>query len=111
MYQLRRSSFDSALNTIKSNRKDSHMEASTDRKVTDKLTASAKSSKSTGATRQISIKEQLKPKIGTMATTRNNKRMWEENTSAQKSPPKKRVNCNTGNMPVETINESTEVRF
>ena len=111
MSQLRRSSLDSTLNTIKSNRKDSHVEASSDRKVTDKLTASAKSSKSTSATRQTSIKEQLKPKIGTTATTRNNKRIREENTSAQKSPPKKRVNCNTGNMPVETINESTEVRF
>ena len=111
MSQLRRSSLDSTLNTIKSNRKDSHVEASSDRKVTDKLTASAKSSKSTGATQQTSIKEQLKPKIGTTATTRNNKHMREENTSAQKSPPKKRVNCNTRNMPVETINESTEVRF
>ena len=111
MSQLRRSSLDSTLNTIKSNRKDSHVEASSDRKVTDKLTASAKSSKSTSATRQTSIKEQLKPKIGTTATTRNNKRIREENTSAQKSLPKKRVNCNTGNMPVETINESTEVRF
>lgn len=112
MSQLRRrSSLDSTLNTtntIKSNRRDSHVEASSDRKVTDKLTVSAKSSKSTSATRQTSIKEQLKPKI---ATTRNNKRSREENTSAQKSPPKKRTNYNTGNMPVETINESTEVKF
>ena len=79
MSQLRRrSSLDSTLNitnTIKSNRKDSHVEASSDRKVTDKLTVSAKSSKSTSATRQTSIKEQLKPKI---ATTRNNKRSREE---------------------------------
>ena len=114
MSQLRRSSLDSTLNTAnttKSNRRDSHVEASSDRKVTDKLTVSAKSSKSTSATRQTSIKEQLKPKIGTTATTRNNKRNGEENTSAQKSPPKKRVNYNTGNMPVETINESTEVKF
>ena len=112
MSQLRRrSSLDSTLNTtntIKSNRRDSHVEASSDRKVTDKLTVSAKSSKSTSATRQTSIKEQLKPKI---ATTRNNQHSREENTSAQKSPPKKRANYNTGNMPVETINESTEVKF
>ena len=115
MSQLRRrSSLDSTLNTtntIKSNRRDSHVEASSDRKVTDKLTVSAKSSKSTSATRQTSIKEQLKPKIGTTATTRNNKRNQEESISAQKSPPKKRVNYKTGNMPVETINESTEVKF
>ena len=96
MSQLRRrSSLDSTLNTtntIKSNRRDSHVEASSDRKVTDKLTVSAKSSKSTSATRQTSIKEQLKPKI---ATTRNNKQGQEENTSAQKSPPKKRTTYNT----------------
>ena len=37
--------------------------------------------------------------------------MHEENTSTQKSPPKKRVNCDIEKMPVETNNESTDVRF
>ena len=111
MSQLSRSSLDSTLNTIKSNRKDSNIEASIDKKVTEKLTTSAKSSKSTGATRQTSIKEQLKTKIGTTVTTRDNKRMREENNGAHKSPPKKRVNCNTEKMPVETTTESSEVKF
>ena len=56
---------------------------------------------------QTSIKEQLKPKP---TTTKNNKHSREENTSTQKSPPKKRVNCETSRMPVETNCESSEVK-
>ena len=111
MSQLRRSSLDSVLNTTKPNKKDNNIEASNDKKVTDKLTTSARSSKLTGATRQTSIKEQLKPKTGTTITPRNNKRVREENNGTQRSPPKKRSNCNSEKMPVETTTESSEVKF
>ena len=102
---------DSKLNTTRSNRKDSNIEAPDDKKIGDKPIQSARSSKLTGATPQTSITEQLKPKTGGTLTSRNNKRVREENTSTQKPPPKKRVNCNTEKMPVETNNESTDVRF
>ena len=111
MSQLRRSSLDSVLNTTKPNKKDNNIEASNDKKVTDKLTTSARSSRLTGATWQTSIKEQLKPKAGTTITPRNNKHVREENNSTQRSPPKKHSNCNSEKMPVETTTESSEVKF
>ena len=81
------------------------------KKLTDKSTSSAKGSKTTGAMRQTSIKEQLKPKTSaTLISTKNNKRSQEENTSTQKFSPKKRVNCEMPKMPVETNMESTEVK-
>ena len=61
----------------------------------------------TGATRQTSIKEQLKPKA---SSGKNNKHNQEDNSNSQKSPPKKRANCETTSMPVETTIESNEVR-
>ena len=73
----------------------------------DKTTSSAKSLKTTGATRQTSIKEQLKPKT---SSAKNNKRNHKDNSSSQKSPPKKRANCETTSMPVETSIESAEVK-
>ena len=112
MSQLRRCSLDSKLNTNKINRKESESEALNDKKVADKSASSLKGSKMTGATRQTSIKEQLKPKTIAFSTTaKNNKCICEENTGTQKSPPKKRVNCEMPQMPVETNTESTEVKF
>ena len=61
MSQLRRRSLDSKLN-LRSNRKEAESESLGDKKSTDKTSSSAKSLKTTGAMRQISIKEQLKPK-------------------------------------------------
>ena len=78
----------------------------------EKSTSSAKGSKTTGAMRQTSIKEQLKPKTSATSTSiKNNKRSREEIMGTQKSPPKKRMNCETPKMPVETTIESTEVKF
>ena len=106
MSQLRRSSLDSKLN-LRSNRKEAESESLGDKKSTDKTSSSAKSLKTTGAMRQISIKEQLKPKA---SSGKNNKCNREDNSSSQKSPPKKRVNCKTTSMPVETTIESTEAK-
>ena len=53
----------------------------------------------------------MKPKASASLTSKNNKCVREENISTQRSPPKKRVNCETPRMPVETNTESTEVRF
>ena len=61
MSQLRRCSLDSKLN-LRSNRKEAEGESLGDKKTMDKTSSSAKRLKTTGATRQISIKEQLKPK-------------------------------------------------
>ena len=108
MSQLKRHSLDSKLNTTRSTRKDSDIEAPDDNKA---VVQSTNRSKLTGATRQTSIKGQLRPKASATLTTRNNKRVREENTSTQKSPPKKRVNCEPDKMPVETNTESTEVKF
>ena len=104
MSQLRRHSLDSKLN-LRSNRKEAESESLGDKKSTDKTSSSAKSLKTTGATKQTSIKEQLKPKA---SSGKNNKRNRED--SSQKSPPKKRANCETTSMPVETTVESTEVK-
>ena len=106
MSQLRRRSLDSKLN-LRSNRKEAEGESLGDKKSMDKTSSSAKRLKTTGATRQISIKEQLKPKA---SSGKNNKRNREDNPSSQKSPPKKRANCETTSMPVETTIESSEVR-
>ena len=106
MSQLRRHSLDSKLN-LRSNRKEVESESSGDKKSTDKTTSSAKSLKTTGAMRQTSIKEQLEPKT---SSAKNNKRNREDNSSSQKSPLKKRANCETSNMPVETTIESTEIK-
>ena len=109
MSQLRIRSLDSKLN-LRSNRKEAESESSGDKKLTDKTTSntntSAKSLKTTGATCQTSIKEQLKPKT---SSAKNNKRNREDNASLQKSPPKKRANCETTSMSMETTTESTEV--
>ena len=111
MSQLRRHSLDSKLN-LRSNRKEAESESSGDKKLTDKATSntntSVKSLKTAGAMPQTSIKEQLKPKT---SSAKNNKRNREDNASSQKSPPKKRANCETTSMPVETTTESTEVKF
>ena len=106
MSQLRRRSLDSKLN-LRNNRKEAESESLGDKKSTDKTSSSAKRLKTTGTTRQISIKEQLKPKA---SSGKNNKRNREDNSSSQKSPPKKRANCGTTSMPVETTIESNEVR-
>ena len=106
MSQLRRRSLDSKLN-LRSNRKEVESESLGDKKFTDKSTPSEKSLKTTGAMRQTSIKEQLKPKA---SSGKNNKCNREDNSSSQKSPPKKRANCETASMPVETTTESTEVK-
>ena len=58
MSQLRRHSLDSKLSTIKANRKESESETLNDKKLADKSTSSTKGLKTTGATRQTSIKEQ-----------------------------------------------------
>ena len=82
------------------------------KKSTEKSISSAKGSKTTGAMRQTSIKEQLKPKTSaTPASIKNNKHSREEIMGTQKSPPKKQMNCETPKMPVETTIESTEVKF
>ena len=110
MSQLRRRSLDSKLN-LRSNRKEAESKSSGDKKLMDKTTSnintSAKGLKTTGAMRQTSIKEQLKPKT---SSAKSNKRNHEDNASSQKSPPKKRANCETTSMPVETTTESTEVK-
>ena len=106
MSQLRRRSLDSKLN-LRSNREEAEGDSLGDKKSTDKTSSSAKRLKTTGATRQISIKEQLKPKA---SSGKNNKRNREDNPSSQKSPPKERANCETIRMPVETTIESSEVR-
>ena len=110
MSQLRRHSLDSKLN-LRNNQKEAESEPLVDRKTTDKATpsacTSAKSLKPTGATRQTSIREQLKPRP---SSAKNNKCNREDNSSTQKSPPKKRDNCETACMPVETNTESTEVK-
>ena len=106
MLQLRRRSLDSKLN-LRSNRKEAEGESLEDKKSTDKTSSSAKRLKTRGATKQISIKEQLKPKA---SSGKNNKCNREDNPSSQKSPPKKRANCETTSMPVETTIESSEVR-
>ena len=106
MSQLRRRSLDSKSN-LRNNRKEAESESLGDKKSTDKTSSSAKRLRTTGATRQISIKEQLKPKA---SSGKNNKRNREDNSSSQKSPPKKRANCETTSMTVETTIESNEVR-
>ena len=106
MSQLRRRSLDSKLN-LRSNRKEAESESLGDKKSTDKTSSSAKRLKTTGAVRQISIKEQLKPKA---SSGKNNKCNREDNSSSQKSPLKKRANCETTSMPVETTIESTKAR-
>ena len=106
MLQLRRHSLDSKLN-LRNNKKEVESESLGDKKSTDKTSSSAKRLKITGATRQISIKEQLKPKA---SSGKNNKCNREDNSSSQKSPPKKRANCENTRMPVETTIESNEVR-
>ena len=110
MSQLRRRSLDSKLN-LRNNRIEAESESIGDNKSLDKTSSSAKrlrtTDATTGATRQTSIKEQLKPKA---STGKNNKRNREDNSSSQKSPPKKRANCETTSMPVETTIESNEVR-
>ena len=106
MSQLNRRSLDSKLN-LRNNRKEAESESLGDKKSTDKTSSSAKRLRTTGAMRQISIKEQLKPKA---SSGKNNKRNRGDNSSSQKSPPKKRANCETTSMPVETTIESNEVR-
>ena len=85
MLQLRRRSLDSKLN-LRSNRKEAEGESLGDKKSTDKTSSSAKRLKTTGAMRQISIKEQLKPKA---SSGKNNKCNREDNPSSQKSPRRK----------------------
>ena len=110
MSQLRRQSLDSKLN-LRNNRIEAESESIGDKKSLDKTSSSAKRLRTTGATtgamRQTSIKEQLKPKA---SSGKNNKRNREDNSSSQKSPPKKRANCETTSMPVETPIESNEVK-
>ena len=110
MLQVRRHSLDNKLNS-RINQKEIGSETPGDIKLMDKYTqsanSSAKSLKLSGATHQTSIKEQLKPKP---SKSKNNKCNCEDNSSAQKSPPKKRANCEPSSMPVETNSESTEVK-
>ena len=110
MSQLRRRSLDSKLN-LRNNRIEAESESIGDKKSLDKTSSSAKrlrtTGATTGATRQTSIKEQLKPKA---SSGKNNKRNREDNSSSQKSPPKKRANCETTSMPLETPIESNEVK-
>ena len=106
MSQLRRRSLDSKLN-LRNNRIEAESEPIGDKKSLDKTSSSAKRLRTTGAMRQTSIKEKLKPKA---SSGRNNKRNREDNSSSQKSPPKKRANCETTSMPVETAIESNEVK-
>ena len=80
MSQLRRRSLDSKLNMIKANRKESESETLNDKKLTDKSTSSAESLKTTGATHQTSIKEQLKPKTSATSTSTKNNKHSRENT-------------------------------
>ena len=102
MSQVRRQSLDSKLKSQKTDRKESDSESVRDRKLLDKGISTAKSIKATGAMRQTSIKEQLKPRANTIK-----KCSHEDNNS---TPPKKRVNCETLTMPVETSGKSSEVK-
>ena len=107
MSQLRRRSLDSKANP-RSTKTEVEGESLGDKKVTDRNLSSAKNLKTTGATRQTSIKEQLKPKA---SSSKNNKRNQEDNSSSHKSPPKKKANCETTSMPVETTTtETTEAK-
>ena len=90
MSQLRRRSLDSKLN-LRNNRIEAESESIGDKKSSDKTSSSAKrlrpTGATTGATRQTSIKEQLKPKA---SSGKNNKCNQEDNSSSQKSPPEEK---------------------
>ena len=96
MSQIRRKSTGSKGNTSQALLKNQITEVTNEEKSLDKQETStgAKSTKVTGVpqttTRQLSIKEQLKPRP---KFTKSNKRTRDkDNLSPQKSPPKKRMN-------------------
>ena len=93
--------------TVQSQPKDQNIENTNKNKPSDRQwsSSSAKSSKATGAsqtvTRQLSIREQLKPQL---KYTKGNKRTRDkDNPSPPKSPPKKRMNSE---MPSGSVNSS-----
>ena len=106
MSQLKRCSLDNKINTNRLTKKDSESDP-----FDNKPIPGTKGPKATGATRQTSIKKQLKPKVSALQSTKNNKRGCEENTGTQKSPPKKKIYCEMQRMPVETNTVSTEGKF